>query len=152
MSYWLDTVAEAPYTDQGAWRSTRPAPPMRKVFGYVNLPICSFTVDSGWLGASYIRAEYSYTASRKFGLQRPIVPVSTFCLCIRCERDGVIYRYKLWEDVGERLFVPLYDGELIERSFVLELWTVQSSNTIVNPAVKRIILGTRHNPTECPIP
>ncbi len=86
--------------------------------------------DYSWAGASVIIAQYNFSSTKNFVLEDlPEAPdEANFCLCIRYRVGDTVYRYKLWEGVGEVLNAPLYSGEVIRKNFVLEIWTVENIN------------------------
>lgn len=90
--------------------------------------------DYSWAGASVIVAQFNFSASKNFVLEDlPEAPAdANFCLCIRYRVGDEVYRYKLWENVDEVLNVPLYNGEVIKKNFVLEVWTVKEVNAAAN--------------------
>lgn len=57
----------------------------------------------------------------------------TYVACIMWKDiNGVVYRYKLWEDVGETgylLSVPLYAGQVIMKNFRFEIWSLSGAIT-----------------------
>jgi hypothetical protein len=77
-----------------------------------------------WRGASEIVRIYkgSFTENLSF---TNIIPSSNanYCACISYKPTAdTIVRYKLWEDVGEILYVPVYNGEFIGANFEIEIW------------------------------
>lgn len=131
---WLQKAplgSSTSFKDYSRWRTIRPANASRKVNTYVTLPAFSLSVGSGWLGASYAIATFTYNVSRRFSFLRlSNYSNSTFCLVVRfVDTDGSTVRYKLWEDVGEKLYVPLYTNQAIGLDFAFEIWTVEGSNS-----------------------
>ncbi len=89
----------------------------------------AFSVDNDWLGYSDIVAVFNFTATNNFSLPLDYdVPLSpSFCPCIMwVDEDDNVYRYKLWEDVGEVMYFncPLYTGQVIKKNFRIEIWNV----------------------------
>jgi len=86
--------------------------------------------DYSWAGASVIVAQFNFSSTKNFVLEDlPEAPEdANFCLCIKYRVGNTVYRYKLWEGVGEVLQAPLYNGEVILKNFVLEIWTVKNVN------------------------
>lgn len=113
---------------------------------FIILP--AFQYDNiGWKGASEIITQFNYTATKNFTLRTlPTPPVNTnFCLVIRYRVGLISYRYKLWSGVGETLNEKLYNGEIIKKNFVLEIWNTQQSTTVsllealtVNISIRKI--------------
>lgn len=80
-----------------------------------------------WSGASDMVAQFDIGNEFWFSLKLPIRPFGeNFILAIRWSEDGVAYRFKLWDDEDAVLFYPVYAGERIGPSAVLEIWTVDS--------------------------
>lgn len=100
----------------------------------VELHIPQFSVSGfNWLGASFITIEFKANLDREIAFSIPVMKPSVnpnFCLAVRWPVEGTlgIQRMKLWEGVGEDLDYPLYDGRLLPKDFVLEVWTVQPFN------------------------
>lgn len=109
----------------------RPAPIAEWLNSFVSLPIFSYS-GIPWKGASEIVTQFNYTATKNFTLRElPTPPVGVnFCLVIRYRIGLVSFRYKLWSAVGEVLNEPLYNGEVIKKNFVLEIWTVQNTTNV----------------------
>lgn len=107
------------------WWTKVPVTPIVPRRNCVVLPIFNI-VNPAWKGASEIVQQYNFSASSNFYLTgRPAKPSGVnYGLCIRYRSNGVVYRYKLWED---DLFVlnnvELYNKHLIKKNFVLEIWT-----------------------------
>lgn len=92
-----------------------------------------------WSGASVVVAQYNFTSTNNFVLtELPEPPEdANFVLCIRYRVGDTVYRYKLWEDVGERMNYPMYnvvEPQLILKNFVLEIWTTEQENRTTNPS------------------
>ncbi len=80
-----------------------------------------------WLGASDIIAQYSISNSYYFSLKLPIEQFGeNFVLAIRWAEGTIIRRFKLWGDIGEVLYFPVYAGERIGYNAVFELWSIDS--------------------------
>lgn len=103
----------------------RPANIAEWLNSFVVLP----TFESGqflWRDASELIMQFNYTATKNFTLRElPTPPVGVnFCLVIRYRIGLTTYRYKLWTNVNEVLNEPIYNGEVIKKNFVLEIWSV----------------------------
>ncbi len=122
------------------WITFRPATAIGTVATYVAVPTFSYTGIS-WKGASEVVTQFNFTASKNFVLKnRPAVPSGVnYCLCIRYRVGSVVYRWKLWQEVGEVLNVPLYNGEVIKKNFVLEIWNTKNVTSVTNAAAFNII-------------
>lgn len=95
---------------------------------------------------------FPFTIGQRFSLPFPINKPTVnpdFLLCISWIRSGVLYRFKLWENVGEVFECPLYDGRVIESSFTLEVWTLSGSTTCTLSSLyflKTSLLNVRTQP------
>lgn len=97
---------------------------VRKTGTYFAIP--AFSVDTVWRGASQIVAKFNFSLDENINLIRDITPQEGFCACISWKPTSTtIVRYKLWENVGEILYVDLYNGEKIGSDFAIEIWSVQ---------------------------
>jgi len=135
--------------NQTDWLTVRLASAVRMRNSYVELPAFS-AVTTNWAGASDIALQYGFSVSSNFTvLTLPEAPADVnFCLCIRYRVGETVYRYKLWEGVGEVLSsVNLYNGELIKKNFVLEVWTIENGTSVVNQAAIPITLSIRAVPS-----
>lgn len=105
--------------------------------GYqINIPHFSYEIDA-WPGASVMVAQFNYEVGEEWTVtrlpQKPSTP--TFVPCIKWRVGTTVYRYKLWEDAGERLFFPVMptDGSVtVPEFFVIEIWTVEGQLAISN--------------------
>ena len=113
---------------------------------FVSLPAFSYG-GIIWKGASEIVTQFNYTATKNFTIRTlPEPPANVnFCLVIRYRIGLITYRYKLWAGVGETLNETLYNGEVIKKNFVLEIWNTQQSlevssleAIIVNLSIRKI--------------
>jgi len=95
-----------------------------KLRTYVGIP--GFSISSTWRGASEIIAKFNYTLDAGSLSFRGITPQEGFVACISWKPTAnTIVRYKLWENVGEILYVDLYDGESIGSNFAIEIWNTK---------------------------
>lgn len=108
-----------------------PATLLQKKNGYVVLPAFSYT-GIIWKDASEIITQFNYSASKNFVLRNlPETPAGVnFCLVIRYRIGEEVFRYKLWQGVGEVLPVALYNGEVIKKHFVLEVWNIETDDSV----------------------
>jgi hypothetical protein len=120
------------------WETVRPATAIGKTFGYFDIPAFSF--DSAWLGASVIVAQYNLSLSRNFVLRnRPAKPANSNCLLtIRYRVGSTVYRYKLWNDDNCTLQADLYEGQVIKKNCVIEIWSLSTSTNMSQAAVMRL--------------
>lgn len=101
---------------------------VRKLGTYLTIP--SFSINATWRGASEIIAKFNFSLTANFTISR-IIEQENFCACISWKPTSTtIVRYKLWKDVGEILYVPLYNGEKIGNNFSIEIWNIQPTNPI----------------------
>lgn len=110
------------------WQTISPAREVSKIFGYVELP--TFTVAGlVWKGASEIVRQYNFTASKNFTIRHlPDAPdAADYCLAIRYRIGSTVYRFKLWQGVGEVLNERLYANDIIRGNFVLEVWSTAAA-------------------------
>lgn len=94
---------------------------------YFTIP--ELSIDSVWRGASEIVAKLHFALSSNISLPNFINEAPDnprFCACVAWKPTSeTIVRYKLWEDVGEILYVDLYNGETIPEEFFIEIWNVK---------------------------
>ena len=107
----------------------------KKIIHYISIPTFSF--DNVWKGSSEIIKKFYFTVDKNFSILKLPTPSGNFCPCIAWKSGNSIVRYKLWENIGELLYVPLYNGKIINKNFYIEIWTTNST-PIVND-VKNII-------------
>jgi len=98
---------------------------------FITLPIFNYQ-GIIWKGASEVITQFNYTATKNFTIRTlPTKPTNVnFCLVIRYRIGDNTYRYKLWSGVGETLNEPLYNGQIIKKNFVLEIWNTQQYSTV----------------------
>lgn len=98
------------------------------------LVIPSFSLPGqSWLGASRLLLEYPIGNSNNFALRVPVAQFGeNFVAAIRYVDDGtVVFRWKLFNDVDEILWYPVYAGETIGLGAVVEIWSVNTEDTPV---------------------
>lgn len=95
---------------------------------YIRLP--AIDVQHTWKGASEIVRKYVYTLDF-IPTFREVFPItrsagSNICACVAWKTsENTISRYKLWNNVGEILYFPLYNGEKIDPvdgKVLIEYW------------------------------
>lgn len=93
-----------------------------------SLLLPAFTLDiPTWAGASIILAEYPIGNANWFSIKENIEEFgSNFVPAVRYSEDDYVIRYKFWEDVEEVLYYPVYNGEKLGPSAVLEIWSVNT--------------------------
>lgn len=120
--------------------STKPR--NRENTSYVNkrvstIYIPAFSVESVWRGASEIIKEFRYSLSNNVSLLKITAPANpTFVACVAWKPTSeTIVRYKLWQDAGEILYVPLYSGQKIDNDFSIEIWNVQPDESLAGGSI-----------------
>lgn len=128
------------------FKTIRKATPCEYIGGYISVPSFSYTGPI-WKGASETVTQFNYSADRNFVLKtRPVQPSgANFCPVIKYRVGYTVYRYKLWQDVGEHLAVPLYTGQVIKKNFVIEIWNTENANEVSSDGFN-IELGLRKVP------
>lgn len=86
-----------------------------------------------WAGASTVLASIPLNNTAYLSLKMPIdLFGANFVPAIRWY-DGVLAkRFKLWENDGELLYYPVYDGERIGPNAVIEIWSVNTTSAPEN--------------------
>lgn len=86
-----------------------------------------FSVASNWRGASEIVKEFRFSLDNNpsiIRIEKPTNPNFVACIAWKPTSETIV-RYKLWEDVGEILYVPLYSGQRFSSNFSIEIWSTQ---------------------------
>lgn len=100
---------------------------VKKLLSYYAIP--TFSVDNIWRGASTMVYRFDFPIGLVTLLnQFPMTPPdgSNFCPVVSWRVGQAFVRYKLWEDVGEILWLPLYSGQKVTASsFHVEIWNVR---------------------------
>lgn len=127
-----------------------PATPFNKINHYIVIPAFDY---SGiiWKGASEIIVQYNYTTTKNFILKEfPVKPTgANFIPCIRYRIGETVYRYKLWGDLGEIMpTVPMYNGEVIKKNCVIEIWNIEGDESVTLEDDLNIILSIKSLPTD----
>lgn len=121
------------------WLDVNPATALTRTQAYITLP--SFSVISNWIGVSDIVAAFNYEGPNNFSLVGfEIEPIVTpnYLLCVMWkDKLGNTHRYKLWQNVGEVLFInaPLYSGQKIAKNFRFEIWNTDSSPSVQSSTI-----------------
>lgn len=131
-----------------------PAPPIIDCgTGYhARIVIPSFSkAIAAWTGASIEVAQFNYSVGSWFTIRglptKPATP--TFVPVIRYRIDTQMFRYKLWENAGEVLYLPLYGGQPIGPNFSIELWSVRDKLTLRNQFTESLVLNTAQAGSRC---
>jgi hypothetical protein len=116
------------YVDSAKPRSRESSTYLNKRFYIIYLP--TFSTDATWRGSSEIVKEFLYTLDTNISFLKITQPSDpNFVACIAWKpTSNTIVRYKLWQNVGEILYVPLYNGEKIPAIFSIEIWNVKPEN------------------------
>jgi len=134
------------------WLTFTPATQVGYRRAYIDLPAFSYTGLS-WAGGSECVAQFNFSASQNFILlNRPTKPTNVnYGLCIRYRVGDTVYRYKLWTDTNFVLnddVAPLYNGQIIKKNFVLEVWNLNGQTTASQTTAIRMISSVRSVPTD----
>lgn len=119
---------------------------------YIDLPSFSYSGLS-WSGASVIVAQFNFSATSNFILlNRPTKPLNVnYGLCVRYRVGETVYRYKLWQDTNFVLNddgAPIYNGQIIKKNFVLEIWSLNGQSTASQASSIRMFSSLRSLPTD----
>jgi hypothetical protein len=104
---------------------------------YITLP--TFSLDIEAYRFNTLVAEYLFAAPHNFSLKSstefPEYP--EFTLCVSSIHNGVVKRYKLFAAFHESLSfdIPLYNGEMIQKNFKLEIWSAQAFTIVSEAAI-----------------
>ena len=98
-----------------------------KLQTYLQLP--AFSIDVTWRGASEIVKKFNFDLDKNISLihflaEAPSNPNYVACVSWKPTTETIV-RYKLWQDVGEILYVPLYSGQTIKKNFAIEIWNIK---------------------------
>lgn len=100
----------------------------------VQMIIPAFTLSASvWAGASVVLAEYEIGNDYYFSFKKP-VPVfgENFVAAVRWHEgdDTTIRRFKFWADPDDLdvLYYPIYAGEKVGLSAVIEIWSVNTAS------------------------
>lgn len=121
-----------PFREERERYSSSPSKTRNKA-GYVTkqpyfFTIPEFSLNNTWRGSSEIIRKYYYQFEKNFSIldYASLVSDGNYILCVSWRLDGVVYRYKLWNNEDGILYVPMYDGRTIYKNFYLEIWTTDS--------------------------
>lgn len=119
---------------------------VRKLRSYYVFP--SFTIPNVWRGASEIIYRFDFDAGLISLLNKfPLTPPDnvTFCPVLSWREGETFKRYKLWENVGEILWLPLYNKEKIPTDqFYIEIWNTDTRVQYVLGTEDGNVLGTEN--------
>lgn len=146
------------------WQQTRKAHAIDKAKGYFTLPAFALPTQV-WRGSSEIIGQFNCSASKNFTISAlPVKPVIAdyipYILCIKYRIGGTVYRYKVWSldtiDNGATILkdtllgVDFYNGQVIKKNFVLEIWSFQVVIAGI-PVANQAFGGAMVNATNFPI-
>ena len=116
-----------------------------KVSGYVEVSPFNYT-DLTWKGCSRLLACFHYSVARPFTFKvNPQFNGNlSFVLAVRYRRDTKVLRYKLFKDVGEVLYCPLYDGHKIYKNFILEVWSTNGTTATLLTNMHKLKMSTKY--------
>lgn len=126
------------------WVSVRSALPINTVGGQVTVP--AFDYACVWHDASEIVVQYGFSSSRNFIVPRsPRKPTgANYVLCIRYRIGNLVTRFAFWTDDNAVMpNIPLYDGEVIPKNFVIEVWNLNGQTTVSNTSSTVVGLSLR---------
>lgn len=121
----------------GVQRRTRRAAVVatKKLRTYITFP--EFSVANVWRGASEIVKQFNFTLDEVNNITQLFKTApndANFCPCIAWKTGAdTIVRYKLWNNVGEILYVPLYEGQAFTTDFRIEIWNTPDTNLVGGP-------------------
>lgn len=97
-----------------------------KLNTFVEVP--SLVFPCVWRGASEIVAKLNFTIATNLSFFDNVPLNPDYCAVISWRVDSnTIARYKLWEDVGEILYLDLYNGQTIGSEPSIEIWNTKDS-------------------------
>lgn len=141
--YWLDSKALLP----GSIKTAQAVQLIKDLNYKVAIPAFTCTHPT-WAGASMISARVKLDVGAPWAIRLPITQLSDCVLAIKWAVDDVVFRYKLWDSDNAVLNFPLYAGETIPANAILELWTVDDSDTVIVPDGFSVNATLRSSPTE----
>ena len=110
----------------------------------------AFTLASSWTGLSYLLGRFPVGNTRAFSLKLPIEPQDSFLLAVSWSASPYFFRYKLYEDVGEKLSYPVYNGEKIGLGAYFEVWSVAGTSYAMLSSNLSLSTSWINQPTACP--
>lgn len=115
------------------WLDVNPIHALTRIQSYIELPV--FSIVSEWKGYSEIVGVFNYTSTKNFSLKSfSEILDPNYVACIMWVDDEYnVYRYKLWENVGELFYFPieLYNDQLIKSNFRIEIWNVAPTGPLL---------------------
>lgn len=103
--------------------------------------------SSAWAGASTILAEYPIGNTTYISFRKPVRKFGeAFIAAVRYYRadDDFIARYKFWDDDDAVLYYPIYNGEQLGVSAVIEIWSLNTADfptLAANKTLETSVLG-----------
>lgn len=118
------------------WLKLANASVVTKIFQYVPIYILNIG-NPTWIGVSERVVQYNFLTNNNFTLDifkvlQQLVGLNC-CICIRWNTcKGYVRRYKLNTGVGEVVYAPLYNGQLIQKNFSIEIWSaINQTNSVI---------------------
>lgn len=142
----MQPLTPPPASDTGAitfprqlqkWLDCNPITALTRTQAFITLPSFNVSGFIEWFGVSDIVASFNFEGPNNFSLaglsQLPVNPNYFLCISWR-DNNGNIYRYALWQNVGEVILfdIPLYNNQIIMKNFRFEVWSTSNSNGTVS--------------------
>ena len=128
MGFQLPTYKEEvkQYTKDLSQKKSRfVSKPVRKQLTYIRRDPFTLVDGPPFTTYSYIVGKFNYYLENNISFLLPLSQESTFqyCPCVSWKPTSeTIVRYKLWQAFGELLYAPIYNGEVINKNFSIEIW------------------------------
>jgi len=132
------------------WLNWRKVSKHKKQTSYLQIPVFSFTNPRVWQDASIIIAQYNFTTSQNFTIDKNMVVApedSNFVLCVKYRVGNTVYRYKFWNLDSDTINFPLYNGEIVKKNCTFEVWSTSGSTTVDNPSIITILISVLRDKT-----
>lgn len=135
------------------WLDVNPVSKLTRTQSYFIVPAFTIT-DAQFFTYSNLVGAFNYEAPRNFRIKSNNLPNyagicplddPNYILCVMwmdCNHNT--HRYKFWENRGEVFYFPvsLYNGQLINQNFRIEIWSVG----IDSPGVHDVVLDESSTP------
>lgn len=91
-------------------------------------------ITNTWRGASEIVRKFKYISLEPLTfLDFFVEPPYTYVAVVEWDNgDLTKTRYKLWNGVGEILYVPNYNGQIIPTTFAIEIWNINVPTVVID--------------------